>query len=111
MQASFTDGTTHHVAGEVLWRKDGRPFPVEYTSTPISKDDRVVGAVITFLDISQRQRVEEEMRQYVEDLERFNRLTIGREEKMIALKEEVNSLLEQIGQGRKYKIVDETELP
>jgi PAS domain S-box-containing protein len=60
-------------------------------------------------DITERKRAEGEMRQYLDDLERFNRLTLGREERMIELKEEINALLEQTGQGKKYKIVDSLE--
>ena len=41
----------------------------------------------------------------VEELERFNKLAIGREIKMIQLKEEINELLGQSGQVEKYKIV------
>jgi len=40
----------------------------------------------------------------VEELERFRKLAIGREIKMIQLKEEINELLDQSGQGEKYKI-------
>jgi PAS domain S-box-containing protein len=58
MYLSHFDGTDHHVTDEVLWRKDGTPFPVEYTSMPIKKDDRVVGAVITFMDIAERKKME-----------------------------------------------------
>jgi hypothetical protein len=45
-----------------------------------------------------------ELKEYVADLERFNRLVIGREERMIQLKEEVNGLMEKLGGERKYKI-------
>jgi PAS domain S-box-containing protein len=110
MRASFTQGSTAHVNDEVLWRQDGQSFPAEYSSTPIGKDGQVMGAVITFRDVSERKKVEEAMRQYVEDLKRFNRLTLGREVKMIELKEEVNSLMEQMGSGKKYKIVDQAEV-
>ena len=53
MSATFTEGVTHHVTREVLWRKDGNCVPVEYTSTPIRKGDRVVGAVVTFRDLTE----------------------------------------------------------
>ena len=39
-----------------------------------------------------RDRVEAELQQNLADLERFNRLVIGREEKMIQLKQEINEL-------------------
>jgi PAS domain S-box-containing protein len=59
MFKSFTEGTTHRVADEVLWRKDGAHFPVEYASTPMEKDGRLVGAVITFGDITERKAAAE----------------------------------------------------
>jgi PAS domain S-box-containing protein len=58
MYLTHVDGTDHHVADEVLWRKDGTPFPVEYTSMPVKKAGRVVGAVVTFMDISERKKIE-----------------------------------------------------
>ncbi|MCP5045953.1 MAG: PAS domain S-box protein, partial [bacterium] len=45
MYLTRADGTDHHIADEVLWRKDGSLFPVRYTSMPIKKDGQVVGAV------------------------------------------------------------------
>jgi PAS domain S-box-containing protein len=59
MRASFSTGTTHRVEDEVLWCKDGQPLPVGYSSTPLIQDGRVVGAVITFYDISDRKRAQE----------------------------------------------------
>ncbi len=53
-----------------------------------------------------RDRVEAELQQNLADLERFNRLVIGREEKMIQLKQEINELREQLGQEKRYKIID-----
>ena len=41
-----------HVADEVMWRHDGTSFPVEYWSYPMNKAGALVGAVVTFLDIS-----------------------------------------------------------
>ncbi len=61
MYAAFNDGNTHVVTDEVLWRKDGSSFPVEYTSTPVRKDDKVIGSVVVFKDITERKRAEEEL--------------------------------------------------
>ena len=52
--AAFTTGTTHSRDDEVFWRKDGTSFPVEYTSTPIFENGELVGAVVTFRDITER---------------------------------------------------------
>ncbi len=58
MHAALTDGKVHHVDDEALWRKDGGSFPVEYTSTPMRKEGKIVGAVVTFRDITQRRATE-----------------------------------------------------
>lgn len=102
---SATTGATHHIEDEVLWCKDGSFFPVEYTSKPIIRDRKIAGAVVTFRDITDRLKAEQELKQRLEELEQFNRLVMGREEKMIGLKEEINGLLVQLGQAEKYKIV------
>jgi hypothetical protein len=56
------------------------------------------------LDISSRKRAEadlaektEEMQRRNEELERFNRVTIGRELDMIELKRQVNALSRELG--------------
>jgi len=61
--ASFTDGEERHVTDEVLWRKDGTSFPIEYTSTPIKINGVLSGAVVTFRDVTRRKEVEEKLRQ------------------------------------------------
>lgn len=101
-----TLGTQNQATDEVLWRRDGRSFPVEYTSTPILKEGKVMGAVVTFRDITARREAEKELKEHMQELEQFNLLTINREERMIQLKEEINSLLEQAGREKKFKIVE-----
>ena len=61
MYLTYADGTDHHIADEVLWRKDGSSFPVEYSSMPIKKNGQVVGSVVTFMDITERRRMEQEI--------------------------------------------------
>ena len=61
MRAAFMEGAMHHVTDEVLWRQDGTCFPVEYTSTPIQKDGELLGAVVTFSDVTERKRAEAEI--------------------------------------------------
>jgi two-component system sensor histidine kinase/response regulator len=62
MYRSVQDGEHRVVRDEVLWRKDGSCFPVEYSTRPILKDDQVVGTVVAFRDITQRLRAEAELR-------------------------------------------------
>jgi PAS domain S-box-containing protein len=60
--AALRDGDVHSSSDEVFRRKDGSTFPVEYVSTPIREGGEVVGAVVTFRDITRRKRAEEELR-------------------------------------------------
>jgi PAS domain S-box-containing protein len=61
IHAALKDGRVHASSGEVFWRRDGTSFPVEYVSTPIREKDEIVGAVVTFNDITERRRAEEEL--------------------------------------------------
>jgi len=61
---AFKDGAVHtNVDDEVFWRKDGTSFPIEYTSTPIIEDGKILGAVVTFQDITDRKWLEKVLRQ------------------------------------------------
>ncbi len=61
--AVLRDGATRHGTEDVFWRKDGSSFPVEFISTAIREGEEVVGAVVTFRDITARQRAERAQRQ------------------------------------------------
>lgn len=88
-------------------RADGLPFPIEIG---ISSLPALSGHELCFCasvrDITERKQAAKTLDQRMEELERFNRLTVGREEKMIELKDQINALLEQIGQPKQYKIVE-----
>ncbi|MDA8169711.1 MAG: diguanylate cyclase [Nitrospiraceae bacterium] len=64
-------GISRHVTDEILRRKNGSVFPVEYRSTPIYENSRIVGAVITFSDISERQKTAQALQRANEDLARW----------------------------------------
>jgi len=104
MHHSLTQGVTGNRDDEVLWRKDGTSFPVGYSSVPIRKNGSIAGTVVVFRDISERKHMEEDLNRNVEELERFRKLAIGREQKMIELKKEINELLKVTGNSGKYKI-------
>ena len=67
--AAFNDGIVHVVDNEVFWRKDGSHFPVEYTSTPIRDEGRLVGAVVVFRDVSERRDAEKRLRLALAEVE------------------------------------------
>ena len=84
-------------------RRDGHPIDVEVHGRAFDYQGRpaVIGLI---LDISARKAAEEalarqaeELRGRNEELERFNRVSVGREMDMIALKQQVNALARQLG--------------
>ncbi len=68
---AFEENRGTRVDSEVLWRRDGTPLPVEYSSYPIVRDGLVEGAIVTFFDTSERRRAEEKLK---EGEERFRLL-------------------------------------
>ncbi len=64
IDAAFHDGITRHVDDEAFWRKDGTPLQVEYVSTAIRDEEgRLIGAVVTFKDSTERRHAEEQIRE------------------------------------------------
>ncbi len=66
---SLIQGRGAHVDDEVLWKKDGSNFQAEYYSYPIQQHEKVVGAVVTFWDITEKKRTEKELIKLTEELE------------------------------------------
>ncbi|MDM9384743.1 ATP-binding protein [Chlorogloeopsis sp. ULAP01] len=56
--ATLQDGTVQHITDDIFYRRDGSKFPVEYVSTPIREQKTIVGAVVIFKDITERQIIE-----------------------------------------------------
>lgn len=56
------------------------------------------------LDITDRKKAEEELRNRLEELERFDRAAVGRELQMIELKRQVNALSVELGRTPPYDL-------
>ncbi|TMO48929.1 sigma-54 interaction domain-containing protein [Pseudoalteromonas ruthenica] len=85
---TVVDGQPRTISNEVFWRKDGSQFPVEYTSTPIYKDQQLIGAVAIFRDVSQQRSAEQALR---EALSRVNELSEQLQAENRYLLEEINA--------------------
>ncbi|WP_432472812.1 EAL domain-containing protein [Amphritea sp. HPY] len=59
--STFISGRSANIDTDVLWRRDGTNFPAEYWSHPIRRDDTVIGAVVTFIDTSERKQAEQKI--------------------------------------------------
>jgi diguanylate cyclase (GGDEF)-like protein/hemerythrin-like metal-binding protein/PAS domain S-box-containing protein len=62
MYAVYGEGRETHATDEVLWRKDGTAVPIEFWSQPIVLDNMPQGAIVTFIDITDRKKSEHETR-------------------------------------------------
>jgi PAS domain S-box-containing protein len=92
--------------GEMLAkRKDGTTFMADISASMVVD---ATGAPIclasSFVDITDRVQAQEALAQRVEELERFNRLAVGRELRMIELKRQINQLSEQLGKEPPYDV-------
>lgn len=85
--------------------------PLLVTTCPVfDNDGKFTGSVHIAKDISERKQVEEklseafrELEEKTDRLEKFNRLTVGREMDMVRLKREVNALLRESGKPVRYE--------
>lgn len=60
-----------HLEDEILWRADGSSFPVEYWAYPVRQGNRLVGAVVSFVDITERKKTEAQLREANRELDAF----------------------------------------
>jgi PAS domain S-box-containing protein len=66
---AFLEGLPCRIDTEVFWRRDGSGFPVEYSSHPIIDGGEVRGAVVTFVDITERKRAADALQRAKDELE------------------------------------------
>jgi PAS domain S-box-containing protein len=92
--SSFHSGQDAHVVDEVFWKKDGTNFPVEYSSRQIRRHGKIVGAVVFFLDITDRKRREMELR-HGQKLEAVGRLAAG-------IAHEINTPVQFVGDNTRF---------
>ncbi len=65
---AFRNAEGIRMSDEVLWRRNGEPFPVEYSSYPVTENGRITGAIVTFSDITDRKQAEAERERLVAEL-------------------------------------------
>lgn len=61
MLLAAKDDREYLINNEVLWRKDGTAFPVEYTAKPLKENNEITGSVIVFRDISERREQQRQL--------------------------------------------------
>ncbi|MBN1780398.1 PAS domain S-box protein [bacterium] len=87
-------------------RKDGSILHLEIRASYITIDGLEYRFTV-IRNVTERKKAESALKQKMEELERFNKAMVGREKRMIELKQEANRLYIQLGQRKKYRVPDE----
>ncbi len=98
-------GEKHH-AEYTLNTQQGNTFIAEITSLPIKNSQGWDGIVLVIRDVSERKVALQQLQEQMDELTRFTDVALGRELKMIELKQQVNSLLVASGQEEQYVIAE-----
>ena len=73
---ALRSGTPVRASDEVFWRKDGQPLHVFYSVHPMMLNRQRTGAVLTFVDLTERRLQEQQLRRSQAELTRLaDRLT------------------------------------
>jgi PAS domain S-box-containing protein len=72
LQKEFLAGRKFHQADDLLWRADGTSFDAEIWCHPLVQQGQMLGAVVTFVEITERKQAQEVLRDAKEDAEAAN---------------------------------------
>ncbi|MFH1196450.1 MAG: PAS domain S-box protein [bacterium] len=82
-------------------------LPIEYktmwfyaTISPMTEDR----TLIVSRNITELKQAEAELKEQMNEINQYNKLMLGREDKMIELKKEINNLLEEEGKPKRYDV-------
>jgi PAS domain S-box-containing protein len=83
--------------------KDGRRLPVLVEDRILrDSEGRITGIRSTIQDITERKRTEEQIKSQLEELQRWQDVMLGREDRVQELKREINELCRRIGETARY---------
>ncbi len=104
---AFRRGLPCRLDTEVFWKHDRSSFPVEYSSYPIMEGAEVRGAVITFVDVTERKAAADALKRARDELEvRVNERT---QELSVALEQlrELAAYSERVREDERTRIARE----
>jgi PAS domain S-box-containing protein len=87
-------GIGHVAHDDVFWKKDGTSFPAEYHSTTIQEDGKIVGAVLTFKNITEHRLLQSQLVQ-AQKLESIGQLAAG-------IAHEINTPIQFVGDNTRF---------
>lgn len=75
-----------------ITKKDGNKIFTEVSTGLVRKEGKIIGIAVVIRDITKRKKTEDELKIKNEELEKFNKIAVGREVKMIELKDKIKEL-------------------
>ena len=95
--SNLTLGIRHPDRSEITW--------VLVSAVPVFTDEhKLKRVVVNFIDISGLKKAKQALVDRNHELEKFNRASVGRELRMIELKQEINALRRELGKSEPYPI-------
>ena len=98
------DNKNTHSQNEEFLRIDGSTFPVEIWGHPIWRDGKVIGSVVTFIDITERKKSEEAIRRLNGELEERVK---QRTEQLQAANKQLSESLQQLRNAQHHLVQSE----
>lgn len=91
---TIQDGQIRQLSSELFWNQNGTSFPVQCTCTPICEGAEIMGAVVTFSDVTERRLLEAQLTQ-AQKLESIGQLAAG-------VAHEINTPTQYIGDNVRF---------
>lgn len=101
IEQTLQDGLTRTGFDDVFCHKEGREVDVAYSVSPLLREDDDTGVVVTFSDISERKRADEERRSLERQLNQTHKMeAVGQLAGGIA--HEINTPIQYIGDNLRF---------
>ena len=97
-------GTPQHYEVRIHDVTKTKILTLSVNTAPIIKDGKVVGTVSFGRDITEQKQADKKLQEKMDELQLFYNVAKDREERIIELKEEVNELLTQLDEKKKYGV-------
>ncbi|NCC33365.1 MAG: PAS domain S-box protein [Chloroflexia bacterium] len=104
--ACARDGTPYDQELQIITAKGRRVWVRTIGEAVHDAEGKIVLVHGAFQDISERRKAEEQQRAQLAELQRWHLLTLDNEERIIALKREINHLLQDAGKSPRYASID-----
>jgi PAS domain S-box-containing protein len=103
---SLETKTDYQIEHRIITQNNQQKYVKEKCTTIFNEQGNPLNSFGIVIDITESKQAEVDLQRKMDELLQFQRLTVGRELKMIELKEEINELLKGSGKNEKYRIVE-----